>query len=53
MVNLLNNHRSVFFNSGSVMSLMAGLIFGGLAVYGAYNISNDPKDIKFSLCEYG
>lgn len=34
------------------MSLMAGLVFGGLAAYGAYNITNDSKDIKVSLCEY-
>ena len=34
------------------MSLMAGLVFGGLSAYGAYNISNDSKDIKISLCEY-
>lgn len=38
---------------GSVMSLMAGLVFGGLAAYGAYNISNDPKDIKVSLIASG
>ncbi|TNN56159.1 Transmembrane protein 14C [Liparis tanakae] len=34
---------------GSVMSLMAGLVFGVLAAYGAYNVSYDPKDIKVSL----
>lgn len=34
------------------MSLVAGLIFGVISAYGAYNMSNDPKDIKFSLCEY-
>ncbi|KAM9365104.1 transmembrane protein 14A [Pholidichthys leucotaenia] len=38
---------------GSVMSLMAGLVFGGLAAYGAYNLSNDPKDIKVSLLASG
>ncbi|XP_019947453.1 transmembrane protein 14A [Paralichthys olivaceus] len=38
---------------GSVMSLMAGLVFGGLAAYGAYNISNEPKDIKVSLIASG
>ena len=37
--------------AGSVMSLMAGLVFGGLSAYGAYNVSNDPKDIKMSLSE--
>lgn len=35
------------------MSLMAGLVFGGLSAFGAYNITNDPKDIKVSLREYG
>ncbi|XP_028982760.1 transmembrane protein 14A [Betta splendens] len=34
---------------GSVMSLVAGLVFGGLAAYGAYNMSIDPRNIKFSL----
>lgn len=34
------------------MSLMAGLVFGGLSAYGALNVSNDPSDIKISLCEY-
>lgn len=34
------------------MSLMAGLVFGGLSAYGAYNITNDSKDIKVLLCEY-
>lgn len=34
------------------MSLMAGLVFGGLSAYGALNVSNDPSNIKISLCEY-
>ncbi|XP_061914240.1 transmembrane protein 14A [Entelurus aequoreus] len=38
---------------GSVMSLMAGLVFGGLSAYGAYNISNNRTDIKVSLCAAG
>ncbi|XP_035519202.1 transmembrane protein 14A [Morone saxatilis] len=38
---------------GSVMSLMAGLVFGGLSAYGAYNISHDSKDIKVSLLACG
>ncbi|XP_054654923.1 transmembrane protein 14A [Dunckerocampus dactyliophorus] len=38
---------------GSVMSLMAGILFGGLSAYGAYNISNNPADIKVSLCASG
>lgn len=33
------------------MSLVAGLVFGGLSAYGAFNISNDPKNIKVSLCK--
>lgn len=35
------------------MSLMAGLVFGGISAYGAYNITNDSKDIKVLMCEYG
>ncbi|XP_070771931.1 transmembrane protein 14A [Enoplosus armatus] len=38
---------------GSVMSLMAGLVFGGLSAYGAYNISNDSRDIKVLLLASG
>ncbi|XP_028279657.1 transmembrane protein 14A-like [Parambassis ranga] len=38
---------------GSVMSLMAGLVFGGLSAYGAFNISLDTKDIKISLLASG
>ncbi|XP_006004808.1 transmembrane protein 14A [Latimeria chalumnae] len=34
---------------GSVMSLIAGLVFGSLSGYGAYAVSNDPKDVKLSL----
>lgn len=37
---------------GSVMSLMAGLVFGLLSAYGAFNVSNNPSDIKYSLREY-
>uniref|UniRef100_A0A3Q4BAK3 Uncharacterized protein n=1 Tax=Mola mola TaxID=94237 RepID=A0A3Q4BAK3_MOLML len=36
-----------------VMSLVAGLVFGGLAAYGAFNITNDPKDITISLLASG
>lgn len=39
--------------AGSVMSLMAGLVFGGLSAYGALNVTSDPKDIKVSLCKFG
>ncbi|XP_047458502.1 transmembrane protein 14A [Mugil cephalus] len=38
---------------GSVMSLVAGLVFGSFSAYGAYNISNDPKDIKILLLSSG
>ncbi|XP_042289140.1 transmembrane protein 14A [Thunnus albacares] len=38
---------------GSVMSLMAGLVFGGLSAYGAYNLCHDPRDIKVSLLASG
>ncbi|PWA25851.1 hypothetical protein CCH79_00001577, partial [Gambusia affinis] len=38
---------------GSVMSLIAGLVFGGLSAYGAYNVSNDPKDILVLLASSG
>lgn len=38
---------------GSVMSLIAGLFFGGLSAYGAYNVSNDPKNILVSLASSG
>ncbi|KAM8858619.1 1-acyl-sn-glycerol-3-phosphate acyltransferase epsilon isoform 3-T4 [Spinachia spinachia] len=38
---------------GSVMSLMAGLVFGCLSAYGAYSVSYDPKDIKISLLSSG
>ncbi|XP_033469923.1 transmembrane protein 14A [Epinephelus fuscoguttatus] len=38
---------------GSVMSLMAGLVFGLFSAYGAYNVSNNPSDIKVSLLASG
>ncbi|KAM7134981.1 transmembrane protein 14A [Molossus nigricans] len=34
---------------GSVPSLIAGLLFGFLAGYGAYRVSNDRRDVKLSL----
>ncbi|MBN3309497.1 TM14A protein, partial [Amia calva] len=34
---------------GSVMSLIAGLLFGSLSAYGAYRISNDTRDVKMTL----
>lgn len=38
---------------GSVMSLMAGLVFGCLSAYGAYKTSNDPTDISVLLLSSG
>ncbi|XP_028843966.1 transmembrane protein 14A [Denticeps clupeoides] len=38
---------------GSVMSLVAGLLFGSTAAYGAYRVSLDPTDIKTSLLASG
>lgn len=38
---------------GSVMSLMAGLVFGGLSAYGAYNISQDSTDVTVLLVSSG
>lgn len=52
-------HYKMFFNlvyvhlndfpTGSVPSLAAGLLFGGLAGFGAYQISQDPRNIWVSL----
>lgn len=39
----------MFVLSGSVPSLAAGLLFGGLAGFGAYQVSNDPKNVWVSL----
>lgn len=36
---------------GSVPSLAAGLLFGGLAGVGAYQMSEDPKNVWVSLGE--
>lgn len=38
--------------SGSVPSLAAGLLFGSLAGFGAYQISNDPSNVWVSLGGY-
>lgn len=35
----------VCFPPGSVPSLAAGLLFGGLAGLGAYQLSQDPRNI--------
>ncbi|XP_020497319.1 transmembrane protein 14C isoform X1 [Labrus bergylta] len=42
-----------YVKAGSVPSLAAGLLFGGLAGLGAYQISNDPKNIWVSLATSG
>lgn len=34
----------VFVAPGSLMSLIAGLFFGGISAYGAFRISIDPQD---------
>ncbi|XP_033619231.1 transmembrane protein 14A isoform X2 [Fukomys damarensis] len=34
---------------GGVPSLIAGLLVGFLAGYGAYRVSNDKRDVKLSL----
>ncbi|XP_077539397.1 transmembrane protein 14C-like [Haemaphysalis longicornis] len=38
-----------YMKAGSVASLMAGLIFGGLACIGAYQTSHDPSNYCLSL----
>ena len=35
--------------TGSVMSLVSGITFGGLLAYGAYRTSANPKDFIFLL----
>ncbi|XP_058497428.1 transmembrane protein 14C isoform X1 [Solea solea] len=42
-----------YVKAGSVPSLAAGLLFGGLAGFGAYQISNDPKNVWVSLATSG
>uniref|UniRef100_UPI0037E9BA77 transmembrane protein 14C isoform X2 n=2 Tax=Semicossyphus pulcher TaxID=241346 RepID=UPI0037E9BA77 len=42
-----------YVKAGSVPSLAAGLLFGGLAGLGAYQISNDPKNVWVSLATSG
>lgn len=42
-----------YVKAGSVPSLAAGLLFGGLAGFGAYQISNDPNNIWVSLATSG
>ncbi|XP_029385188.1 transmembrane protein 14C isoform X2 [Echeneis naucrates] len=42
-----------YTRAGSVPSLAAGLLFGGLAGFGAYQISNDPQNVWVSLATSG
>ncbi|KAG7257094.1 hypothetical protein CRUP_026562 [Coryphaenoides rupestris] len=42
-----------YVKAGSVPSLAAGLLFGGLAGVGAYQVSNDPRNIWVSLATSG
>ncbi|XP_018533126.1 transmembrane protein 14C isoform X1 [Lates calcarifer] len=42
-----------YVKAGSVPSLAAGLLFGGLAGLGAYQISNDPNNVWVSLATSG
>ncbi|KFP03439.1 Transmembrane protein 14C, partial [Calypte anna] len=42
-----------FIYLGSVPSLAAGLVFGGLAGLGAYQQSKDPKNVWLSLVASG
>ncbi|XP_012695901.1 transmembrane protein 14A [Clupea harengus] len=38
---------------GSVMSLIAGLLFGCISAYGAYRVSNEPREVAVSLFASG
>lgn len=42
-----------FFSPGSVPSLAAGLFFGGLAGLGAYQLSQDPRNVWVFLATSG
>ncbi|KAM9332940.1 transmembrane protein 14C [Pholidichthys leucotaenia] len=42
-----------YVKAASVPSLAAGLLFGGLAGFGAYQVSNDPNNIWVSLATSG
>uniref|UniRef100_A0A3Q2X7Z3 Transmembrane protein 14C n=1 Tax=Haplochromis burtoni TaxID=8153 RepID=A0A3Q2X7Z3_HAPBU len=42
-----------YVKAGSVPSLAAGLLFGGFAGFGAYQVSNDPKNVWVSLAASG
>ncbi|KAA8580901.1 transmembrane protein 14C [Etheostoma spectabile] len=42
-----------YVKAGSVPSLAAGALFGSLAGFGAYQISNDPNNVWVSLVTSG
>ncbi|XP_061821452.1 transmembrane protein 14C [Nerophis lumbriciformis] len=42
-----------YVKAGSVPSLAAGLLFGGIAGVGAYQVSNDPNNVLLSLATSG
>ncbi|XP_070841967.1 transmembrane protein 14C-like isoform X1 [Chaetodon trifascialis] len=42
-----------YVKTGSVTSIAAGALFGGLAGLGAYQVSNDPNNIWVSLATSG
>ncbi|KAJ8413198.1 hypothetical protein AAFF_G00091940 [Aldrovandia affinis] len=42
-----------YVKAGSVPSLAAGLLFGGMSGFGAYRVSQNPKDIWVSLAASG
>ncbi|XP_036377445.1 transmembrane protein 14C [Megalops cyprinoides] len=42
-----------YVKAGSVPSLAAGLLFGGVAGIGAYRVSQNPKDVWVSLAASG
>ncbi|XP_062335470.1 transmembrane protein 14C [Osmerus eperlanus] len=42
-----------YVKAGSATSLVAGLGFGGLAGFGAYQISEEPKNVWVSLATSG
>ena len=39
----------IFPKTGSVPSLAMGVTCGALMMYGAYQIAQDPRDVKLSL----
>ncbi|KAL3868759.1 hypothetical protein ACJMK2_041525 [Sinanodonta woodiana] len=38
-----------YFKAGSIPSLAAGVLFGGLAGFGAYQTTNDPRNVSVTL----